>query len=421
MTASSMTTFAALLKERYLDSSIVEKLTYPDNPLLGMLEKKGDTGMVGSRLPVPFFTRNGQGVAAQSLALAQTNSTATASDEFNIEAGNYYGVVQINDKAIKAARNNAGAFLEHKRIEIDSLYETMGEMLSIHAWGNGGGALGRLASIATNNFTLTQPEQAANFEPGMTVVASAADGSAAADALRDSGDQTVVTSINRATGEGVLLLASDISGLVAGDYLFREGDFFGDTGTIAMKGLQAFLSATDAPAALWGITAATRATDPQRYAGCRVAPADIAGMQMDERIKTLLAYMTGRFKAKTPTAGFLHPEDFLRLESLMAGTGLRSLPDDSTKFGFRKIDIVSPTSSGSVPIYLDRHCPKGTFFALRMDNWWVSSMGELMHPMTGDGNEILRMATTTDYEFRLLSYPLLACNAPKNSGRVSLI
>jgi hypothetical protein len=142
---------------------------------------------------------------------------------------------------------------------------------------------------------------------------------------------------------------------------------------------------------------------------------------MDERIKTLLAQMTGRFKAKTPTAGFLHPEDFLKLETLLQGTGQRSLPDDSTKFGYRKIDVVSPTSSGSIPIYLDRHCPKGTFFALRMDNWWLSSMRELMHPQTADGNEILRLATSTAYEFRLLSYPLLANNAPKNSGRVSLI
>src|SRR6185436_4579552 len=105
-------------------------------------------------------------------------------------------------------------------------------------------------------------------------------------------------------------------------------------------------------------------------------------------------------------------EDFLRLESLMAGTGLRSLPDDSTKFGYRKIDIVSPTSNGSIPIYIDRHCPKGTFFALRMDNWWVSSMGELMHPLAGDGNEILR-TTGTAYEMRLLSYPLVANNCPK--------
>lgn len=47
-------------------------------------------------------------------------------------------------------------------------------------------------------------------------------------------------------------------------------------------------------------------------------------------------------------------------------------------------------------------------------------MGELLHPQNSDGNEILRMYNSTDLEFRLLSFPLLACNAPKNSGRVTL-
>ena len=48
-------------------------------------------------------------------------------------------------------------------------------------------------------------------------------------------------------------------------------------------------------------------------------------------------------------------------------------------------------------------------------------MGELMHPIQGDGKEILRVYNDNNYEFRLVSYPLVACNAPKNSGRVSLL
>jgi hypothetical protein len=73
-----------------------------------------------------------------------------------------------------------------------------------------------------------------------------------------------------------------------------------------------------------------------------------------------------------------------------------------------------------VPIYADRHCPKGTFFALREENWWISSMGELIHAQNEDGLEMLRKASSTDYELRLLSYPILGCNAPKNNGRVPL-
>jgi hypothetical protein len=229
-----------------------------------------------------------------------------------------------------------------------------------------------------------------------------------------------VSTLNRTDGSLVLDVASDIAALAAGDYLFRASDFAGDTTVKILKGVQAFITATDVPGALWGIASATRDNDPQRYAGCRVFADDLNGEQIDQRIKILLSRMSGRYKAKTPTAGFLHPETFLRLETLLTGTGLRSLPDDSTKFGYRKIDIVSPTSSGSIPIFIDRHCPKDVFFALRMENWWLSSMRELFHPQTDSNGGILLRDGSTDHEFRLISYPLAVCNAPLHNGRVPL-
>jgi hypothetical protein len=120
-----------------------------------------------------------------------------------------------------------------------------------------------------------------------------------------------------------------------------------------------------------------------------------------------------------PTAGFMHPEDFQVLETLMSAKGVRRLEDSDTKFGFSKIDVM--TVGGRLPIYTDRHCPKGQFFGFRMENFWISSMKELIHVQDGDTLDILRRASSTDYEYRLISYPLLACNAPKNSGRVALV
>jgi len=251
----------------------------------------------------------------------------------------------------------------------------------------------------------------------MSIVASANDGATSTDSLR-AGAGTTVAKINRATGVVSLVDASQITSFADGDYMFRLGDFFGTAGAIPIVGVQAFITATDAPGTLWSVTNTTRQTDPQRYAGCRVASTLLAGKSYEERIKILFAQMTGRFKAKAPTAGFMNPEDFQVLETLMAARGIRPLEDESTKFGYMKIDVM--TTGGRVPIYCDRHCPIGTFFALRMENWWISSMGELLHPQTGDGLQMLRKTTSTDYEFRLISYPLLACNAPKNNGRVPL-
>lgn len=414
---STLTTFAALLKSRYIDSSMVEELAYPENPFLAMVEKRGDTGMLGDLMPVPILTGNPQGVGGV-FSTAQTNATNIVASKFSIVAGDYFGVVQIGDKILEASRTNQGAYLENKKVEIDGLYETAGENLSIYSWGNGGQSIGQVGVIQnTNDIVLTAPESVSQFEIGMVVTASGNDGSDVTHTQRVG--SATVSAVNRGQGLITLNTVAGITSLAAGDFLFRQSDFFGDQGVTVIKGVQAFVTSTDAPPALWGITAATRATDPQRFAGCRVATASVLGKTFEERIKILLAQMTGRFKAKAPTAGWMNPEDFQVLETLMQARGLRALEDDKTQFGFMKIDIM--TAAGRIPIYTDRHVPRGNFFALRMEDWWISSMGELLHPQKWDGLEILRRATSTDYEFRLLSYPLLACRAPKNSGRISLV
>jgi len=414
---STLSTFDALLKERYIDSSKVEELVYPQNVLLGRLEKRGDTGMVGDSMPIPIITANPQGVGGV-FAQAQANASNIGANKFLTTAGDYFGVIAIGDKVMKASRTNAGAFLENKITEIDGLYETAMDSLSLYAWGNGGQSLGQIASISGNTFVLTVPSDVANFEVGMSVVASLNDGAASTDALIDSGNSTTVSGINRATGAVTLANAAAISGLANGNFLFREGDFFGNTGTIVIRGVGAYITATDTPGALWGVSAATRATDVQRWSGCRVDPTTLAGKSYDQRIKALFSQMTGRFKAKAPTACYLHPEDFDVLETVMAAKGIRPLEDESTQFGYTKIDVM--TASGRVPIFSDRHVPLGNCFALREENWWISSMGELLHVQNSDGLQMLRQSTTTDYEFRLLSYPILACNAPKNNGRIAL-
>ena len=412
---STLTTYDALLKERYIDSSRVERLMYPENVLLGLLEKRGDSGMIGDTMPVPIFGSLPQGLGGV-FSTAQTNSNNAAFFKWNITAGDYYGSVAIGDKVIMASRTNQGAFLENKMVEIDGLFEQAAENLSIYTWGNGGQALGRRATAATNAITLVNPEQSANFEVGMTVTASANDGSDSAHTQRTG--STTVASIDRSAGVVTLTLASGITSFADGDYLFRQSDFFGDQAVIVIKGVRAFVTDTDVPMALWGVSAATRLTDLQRYSGCRVQANELYGQPYEERIRTLLSRMTGRFKAKAPTAGFLHPEDFEKLSTAMSARGVRPLEDENTKFGYMKIDALS--GAGRVPIYTDRHCPKGNFFALRMEDWWISSMGELTHFQNEDGMEILRKSTSTDYEARMISYPLLANRAPKNSGRCDL-
>lgn len=408
---STLATFDFALKERYTDQK-VENLTLADRPLLGMLPK--DEEFQGDGQPEPMIYGNPQGIAGSSLATAQAGSTNLVGAKFLLLAGDYFGTVDIGDKVIKASRGNPGAFLQNKSVETDALFEQMADNLSAYAFGNGGGSIGRRLSIASNTITLTNPQDAVNFEIGMILVASADDGSLTSHALR-AGNSGAVTAVDPEGGTVTVTNAAGITGFLNNDWLFRSGDFKGNTTTQIIVGLGGYIWSDNAPPVLYSMT---RTAHPQRLAGCRVDAASLVGKGNQERIQLLGAYMTGRYKGPGPTHGFMNPEDWQNLEIALQARGQRSLTDSSTKFGYETLEV---TMGGKkVRIYPDKHCPKGHSFFLRMQNWKFRSMLKMIHTLNGDGLQMLRKGTTNDYEFRLVSYPCLSTNAPGYSGRVPM-
>src|SRR5690606_10105190 len=120
---STLSSFDGLLKERYYDSGdFVERLTFGENTLLGMLEKRGDSGMIGDQMPIPIITTNPQGWGG-TFSTAQANTKALVTGKFVATVGQYYGVVEIGDLVLKSSKRNSGAFLENKMLEIDGLWE----------------------------------------------------------------------------------------------------------------------------------------------------------------------------------------------------------------------------------------------------------------------------------------------------------
>jgi hypothetical protein len=415
---TTMAIFDAFLKRKYVKRW--ERLVYAENVLLGLLEKKGDTGMEGDALSVPIHYAKPQGQSAdfetaQNVA-SGVNGGNNKQTKFVITAGDYFGVVEIGDKVMEASRTNSGAFLTAKSHEIDNLIDQAGENLSLYTWGNGGNSLGEIATLPGSDvITFTNPQDVSNFEVGMQLVWSLDDGSATTHVLKAG--TTWVTNVDREAGTITVDDATTGAGMATGDCLFRAGDFYGNTNKIIVKGVQAFITPNaTAPGDLWGVTNAVRLTDVQRFTGCRLPSSEYSAKPIEDRIRTLASFCTSRYKAKRFDAGFLNPEDWTRFETGMMSQGYRALTDDKTQFGYSAIEL--NVAGGKVKIYADRHCPKGHFFGLRMDNFWMSSMGKLISPVNGDGLTMLRKVNSMSYEFRIKSYPLFVCNAPLHGSRV---
>jgi hypothetical protein len=411
---STATTYAALLKTRYTGEKI-RQLTEPTNVALGLLRK--NTGFSGTGMAIPIIHTRPQGIASAALSTAQGNKSNIGAGKFTLTVGNYYGAVDIGHRVMMESRDNPGAFLQNKTVEIDGLYSRMADDLDIYIHGNGGFALGQVSSIdtPTNVITLSDAADSVNFEVNMELTASTADGTSG---TIKTGSATV-SAVDREAGTITIDDYAQIdtpTGPVANDYLFREGTFGNTSNLEILKGFGAFIASSGSSlSALYGLT---RSTYPTELGGCRVPSADYTGKSIEERLQLLGVYMTGRYHSRGGDVCLMHPEDWQSLAIALQSKGTRPAADTNTQFGYVALEAV--LGGQMVKVYADRHQPKGTAFLLRMDTWTLWSMGQLLQPVDQDGVTILRQATSMDFEYRLVSYPGLVTNAPVDNGRIPL-
>ena len=425
MAASTLDTYAGMLKERYVGTDLIEKLVFSENVFLEMLKKRGSHDIVGGKyivVPIQYGIPNSTGA---NFALAQATANNTRTTPVQVGMGDYFGVVRIGEKTMASSETNSQAFFKNEVLEVDGLYVQAGERLSYYSTGNGGGAIAKIATagISGNVLTLTSAPDAANFEVGGWVCASGdGDGSLGTETLRGGGTGAAaqITNVSRAAGTITLNDATLIPGLAAGDWLSNQGDFYGVSGNpIIMRGLQAWVAASDTPPPLWNVSSATRSIDPQRFAGCRMPTSELVGLGLDERLSKAGAFMRTNFKTRVPTAGWCNPLDWQVLETQLRGKGYRAETDDSTKWGFTSIKY--NVGGTLIPIRADRHIPRGQFYLIREDDFglhWLSD--ELIYPQgNGTSNKWMPMYNSTDVEFRLISHPAFVNYTPRNQMRFS--
>lgn len=417
--ASTLASFDAFIKE-YYNPQKVEDLTKTGKPFYGRC--KANTEVTGDPWVVPILTSNPQGVTGGgTLANAQTATGNTVSIKWNISMSDVLGTVAIGDKVMMASRNNMGAFLQDKTVEIDGLYETFSTEIAVKMWRNGGGASGQVATIVGNVITFVNPADVFFWEVNQFMQANSDDGTNTGTTPRAG--STFVTNVDTINGNVTVNNVASITGLAVGDFLFRFGDVVANTGIVAFTGVQAYITASPSTAApaLWTVTSAQRNTQFQRLSGCKLPVALVNGKGIEERIQILGSYMQGRFRAMGIGGTYevyVHPEDWQTLNMSLQNRGLRPLEDDTTQFGYQYIDII--TGGKRMKCFGDPFVPKGSGFIMRMDNFVLGSYGELITPVNGDGLQMLRLATTNDYEYRLKSYVNMSNNAPGCSGFVPM-
>lgn len=377
-------------------------MVYKDNPWLAMVPKMEDFG--GKNLPIPIIYGNPQRRSA-TFATAQANSTNSLLKDFVLTRSSDYSFAAISSEVLEASKGNANAFMEAATTEIDGAIQSATRSLAIALYGNGSGSIGQANANATGtSLQLKNAEDVTNFEVGMELVFSTADGggsvksgSVTVNAIdRDSGLLTVdaLTAINAGAG------------VVANDYVFQDGDY-----DLKIKGLSAWLPAT-APTntPFFGVD---RSVDVTRLGGIRY---DASALPIEEGLISAAA-RAAREGAKPDTC-FMNYSKFADLEKALGSKVQYIDLKVNAEIGFRGMSINGPR--GPIKIVPDQNCPSNVAFMLQMDVWKLYSLGKAPKILDADGLKMLRQSSADGVEVRVGYYAQLGSRAPGFNVRIAL-
>lgn len=394
MATLDMTAFSNATNKLYPGK--LEKVWYKDCPMLAWLPKTyAFEGQSRSVRPLYAGTTGGS-TFAQALAVQGTPSV----EEFVVTRKKNFVIGSVDNEAIMATRSQRGASAQALKTSIDgSLYE-FGRSLATQVWGLGGGSRGVIATsgITTTALTLDVIQDAVNFEVGMQVTTSTANGTSGSV---NPGFVTL-TKVNRRTG----VLTADqnwTTGIPAAaddDFLFRKSDF----GAV-LSGVQAWCPPSDPGATtFFGVN---RSVDTVRLGGNRITGAST----IEETVFDAQAEVSQN-GGRADTL-WMHPQRFSEMCKSMQAKA-QYLAERGKVMSTGKVPVgfdgfVFPGPSGPVTVVADPSCPYGTGLLTRKEAWELAGLGQIPHFDRADGQQFTRNSTSDGIQYRLKFYGNLLC------------
>lgn len=411
---ATLASYDAALKDIYRDS-LTESLTYRDRPLLGFMPKYEDFG--GDTMPIVIKYGNTQGVSA-SFSIAQANVTDSKLTRFSLTRVEKHSLAHIGSHVAAATMKKAHAFLKAIKDEVDSAMDALSDTLESDGFRDGSGAIGQISAgsnVATDTVTLADINDVTNFEPGMTLVAN----NTATGAVKAGTE--VLESVNRSTGEITATSAAwntAITTIAASDYLFRQGDAQNGGSPVNVSGLAAWLPDISGGIPSTSFFGVNRSID-SRLAGTYH---DGSSQPIEEAL--IDAQSKAAREGGRPDHVFLNNAQYRKLCKQLGSkkeyaevnaTGARGVVAHISYRG-----VMVEGDKGPLKVVAANKCQSDIAWVLERKSWLWASLGKVVRFDDTDGNRILRRATASGVEARLVSWSQIGNNAPVRNARCTL-
>lgn len=407
-TAVDMTTYAAYLKQEYVDKRHLFKMDDNKNQLLGLVKKESTWGGENWNAAIEVAGIRG-GTANYDIAVA--NATAGTDDKFVGGWKDRIDVGLIGDKVIRVSQG-AGAIDQAFKRKMEGLKKQVQRMTNFQLYRDEGGAVGNIASAATTaTGTLTDntkqvlqflaPGDVLHFGPNLAGTSLRAEGVTISKIQLANGTFTTTSPV---------ALATQVTSLTANDYIFIAGTSGSAEAGQALAGLQTWVPLDETTAATT-LKSVDRSVDTRALAGIRVsATSDSMEESFMEGISQVEMF------AGDPNVILCHPNRMSQLKKELAGkisdTRIPGKPyRGASQFGFDGIKIGSNTV-----VLSDPACQYRVSWCLDLETWALLSVGEWGKLRDYDGKILDRSGK--NYQFEMIGYGEFVCYAPGRNAAI---
>jgi hypothetical protein len=377
MTTANETNVAYVFKRRYSDRQVAS-IVMRESPTFHNMPKEGGFDGVGLFYGITYG--NPQGISS-GFTYAQDGAEVLQGAQLAVYRKLKYGVIRLDGPSMEAAKGNKGSFFDFVTRHVDGVLEQMGSDLAFDLMRDGSGVRGRRASIVGNVVTLSEKRDVDHFKIGMTVVAGPnADGSG----LRTG--YTKVLKLSRSAKTVTLVDASQISGFIDNDYLFRRGD-----PTNCMEGMEKStpLSAPTTGDSFRGID---RSVEVEALAGSRVDDSDLF---VEEALGDGCVEVSTI--GKKIKEAVVYPTVFQNIVKRL-GAKVEYQPGETADIGFEYISLL--TAAGRVKVYSDPDCPIDRQRGWRPDTHVLKHLNDVVHVIRTNGNPHMQIVDADGIEIR---------------------
>jgi hypothetical protein len=381
----------AALKSLYL-GVLTEQLNTKVNPLLAKIEQTSNDVWGKEIIKLVSFGLNG-GVGAGTETGALPTIGSNKYEQFVLSLKNFYGRIEISDKAIRASQNNAGAFVNLLNAEMDGLLKASKYNFGRMLYGNGSGMLSTVVADETQtDYSIIKVADTTPFIEGMIIDIATTSGT-----ITTAGKNRRIINVD-ADASTVQINSTPSTAFANGCAIYQQNSKDSE-----LTGLGAIFDVANITS-LYGLTRADYSfMTPYIDSTSTLALTNIQNAidNIEEVAGGVADFIVGSYAMRRSYVGLCSNKitntDYLNLDG-----------------GFKAL------SYAGVPFVADRFCGENDIYVLNTKDFKLHQLCDWRWLEAEGGNILKQSATAPTYTATLVKYADLLCERPCGQAKISL-